>query len=342
MHFFITGHTGFKGSWLVFLLRTLGHSVSGFSLEPVKGGLFDRAGLTSDLVHHFIGDVRDKRLLQEALRIAEPDVAIHLAAQPLVIRSYEDPLETYTTNVDGTRNFLEAITQLKLSPTTLVVTTDKVYRDGASPARRENDPLGGHDPYSTSKAMADLLSQSWAQCNPHLKLAIARAGNVIGAFDVSENRLIPDAIRSIKSNGRMKVRNPQSIRPWQHVLDCLNGYLMFIEACHIRNEEVPVVLNFGPNPNDTHTVLDVLRVIESEYSDFQFEFEESSQKLRETKELSLDSALAMNVLQWRNEISFENSVKMSVSEVSGLSPRELVQNQVEDFLVSSASRGLLG
>jgi len=338
MHFFITGHTGFKGSWLILLLRTLGHNVSGFALEPLKGGLFERANLRTDLTRHFIGDIRDKQLLEKALRVTKPDVAIHLAAQPLVLRSYEDPIETYTTNVDGTRNFLEAITVLDRPPTSLVVTTDKVYRDSGKAGHRESDPLGGHDPYSTSKAMADLLTQGWALSNPQLKLFIARAGNVIGAYDISENRLIPDAIRSVTSNKPIRVRNPQSIRPWQHVLDCLNGYIMYIEAS-IRSESMPLIINFGPNPNSAKRVSDVIRVIQSELATFKVEFDSIPSTVHETKELSLDSSLAMNLLNWKNEIDFEESVKMSIAELGDQSPRQLVQNQIDQFLRKAALRG---
>jgi len=338
MDFFVTGHTGFKGSWLTVLLRTLGHRVSGYSLEPVRGGLFERAELRSELIHHFNGDVRDKPRLQEALRISKPDVAIHLAAQPLVLKSYEDPIETYTTNVDGTRNFLEAVTSLKKPPITLVVTTDKVYRDSGATGHRENDPLGGFDPYSTSKAMADILSQGWALSNANLKILIARAGNVIGAYDVSEHRLIPDVVRSLNSNAPLKVRNPDSIRPWQHVLDCLNGYLMYIDA-YIRNTPVPMVLNFGPDPENSKTVRDVLRVIEAEFPNFKLEIEGDNTKMRETAQLSLDSTLAMKLLNWKNLIPFQDAVRLSLEEIHAVSPRVMVQGQVDDFLRRASLRG---
>lgn len=337
MHFFITGHTGFKGSWLVLLLKELGHEVSGYSLEPERGALFDRIQLQTQMKRHFIGDVRDLEHLKESLSVSQPDFALHLAAQPLVIRSYKDPIETYTTNVDGTRNFLEAISSLKKPPVSLVVTTDKVYRDDGKGSYTEADPLGGHDPYSASKAMADILTQSWAATNPQLRLKVARAGNVIGGFDVCENRLIPDALRAIAGNKELIIRNPDAVRPWQHVLDCLYGYILFLQAAQ-AGEQTPVALNFGPDPSSIRTVSEVLAQAQKTVAELRYRIEGSPSSLKETQLLTLDSSAAQRLLSWRNVIPFEKAVSLSFEQLSPEEPLSIVRRQIKDFLVGFDSK----
>jgi len=332
MHYFVTGHTGFKGSWLILLLKELGHEVSGYSLKPAVGGLFDLAGLESDLKHHFIGDIRDLASLKAALKMSKPDFAIHMAAQALVLRSYEDPIETYTTNVDGTRNFLEAISNLEAPPVTLVVTTDKVYRDDGKGSYVESDPLGGHDPYSASKAMADILTQSWAATNPRLRLHIARAGNVVGAFDVSSNRLIPDAIRAGGSHEPLIVRSPEAVRPWQHVLDCLTGYLLFLKAPG-NSVPLPIALNFGPDPESIRSVAEVLIEAKRFIPELSTTEAPSTTEIRkETQFLTLDSSMANSLLQWRNYLAFDKVIEMSFASPASLNARRIAEKQVKMFL----------
>jgi CDP-glucose 4,6-dehydratase len=310
MHYFVTGHTGFKGSWLILLLKSKGHEVSGYSLAAAEGGLFDLAKLDQDLKHHEIADIRDLERLSRAVAEAKPDVVIHLAAQPLVLRSYEDPVETYTTNVNGTLNVLQAVTRLSSPPTTLVVTTDKVYRDTGVGSYSELDSLGGHDPYSASKAMADIMTQSWAGTHRSLRLHIARAGNVVGAFDVSPDRLLPDVIRAINQKAPLMVRHQDAVRPWQHVLDCLNGYLMFVDAIE-EGQDLPVALNFGPDPDGIKSVMDVLRVASGMFPDLQIEVE-ASPKLKETGLLTLNSQMAHQKLGWKNRLDFNETVALSL------------------------------
>lgn len=332
MHFFITGHTGFKGAWLTLLLRQLGHSVSGLALDPVKGGLFSLANLQTEMESHVIADIREFEAVKEAIQQAKPDFAIHMAAQPLVIRSYADPIETYTTNVDGTLNFLRAITLQKSSPISLIVTTDKVYRDSGKLSYSEADPLGGHDPYSASKAMADILAQSWAAVNEHLKIHIARAGNVIGAFDASDNRLMPDAIRSIRNGDTLHVRQPDSVRPWQHVLDCLGGYILLLQKVRL-GKQLPTAINFGPNSENIRRVSDVLDVVSATRPEFSFEMGSRNPLHRETKLLTLDSQLATSELSWKNQIDFHKAIRWSLEELSGHSAREIAERQINEYLV---------
>lgn len=334
MHYFVTGHTGFKGSWLILLLKELGHEVSGYSLEPVAGGLFDLAGLESDLKHHFIGDIRDLASLRAALKISKPDFAIHMAAQPLVLRSYEDPIETFTTNVDGTRNFLEAISSLEESPVTLVVTTDKVYRDEGKDYYIESDPLGGYDPYSASKAMADILTQSWGSTKSRIRLGIARAGNVVGAFDTSENRLIPDLVRALSTDDVLRVRNPDSVRPWQHVLDCLNGYLMFTQHLKINDEPAVTALNFGPLPNDTRSVSNLLLLAQVLEPKLKLDFSPIPRIKKETAILCLDASEARRVLGWTPKYNYATSLRLSLIRNNRLNARELALSQIHEFLNS--------
>jgi CDP-glucose 4,6-dehydratase len=329
MHFFVTGHTGFKGSWLIALLKSKGHEVSGYSLAAAEGGLFDLAKLDQDLKHHTIADIRDIGSLKSALDEAKPDVVVHLAAQPLVLRSYEDPIETYTTNVNGTLNLLQAITHLSSPPITLVITTDKVYRDTGKGSYSELDALGGHDPYSASKAMADILTQSWAETHPSLRLHIARAGNVIGAFDVSRDRLIPDLVRSLEQKTPLLIRHPEAVRPWQHVLDCLNGYLMFVDAIE-DGQDLPVALNFGPDPDGMKSVTDVLRVASGMFPDLQIKTEASA-KLKETGLLTLDSQMAYQKLGWENRLGFNEAVALSLGGTLG-NPRETASHAISIFL----------
>lgn len=331
MHFFVTGHTGFKGSWLILLLKELGHEVSGYSLASVEGGLFQLAGLENKVKNHFIGDIRNLDHLRSALRTSNPHFAIHMAAQPLVLRSYEDPVETYTTNVDGTLNFLRAVSELDSPPISLVITTDKVYRDDGKGSYVETDPLGGHDPYSASKAMADILTQSWSATNPGLQLHVARAGNVIGAFDASQNRLIPDAIRAIRLDETLGVRHPNSVRPWQHVLDCLAGYLLLLNKVK-SGASIPVALNFGPDPANIRSVAEVLKAAVIEVPELKYALLDSDAHLKETQLLTLDSRQATSMLGWDNQIDFQKAIKWSFEELSTGSALEIAQRQIEEFL----------
>jgi CDP-glucose 4,6-dehydratase len=334
MHFFITGHTGFKGSWMTLLLKELGHEVSGLSLKPDKDGLFVRANIQGELKNHFLGDIRKKNLVAEAIGQTSPDFAIHMAAQPLVMRGYEDPSETFTTNVDGTRNFLDAVTTCSQPPITLVVTTDKVYRDEKNGcAYTENHPLGGRDPYSASKSMSDILAQSYAHLFPSQKIFIARAGNVIGSFDISEKRLIPDIVRAKRSGRELEIRNPLAVRPWQHVLDCLAGYLAFVMVAKNRND-LPIALNFGPDPNSFRTVEDVLSTARSVLKELNYRVTHKKDAPRESEFLTLDSSAAELSLGWKNKIEFERAVEWSLAEIADQEPRVIVKHQIVQFLGS--------
>ena len=258
----LTGHTGFKGSWLALWLLELGAQVSGLSLAPdTSPSLFEQLALEKRL-HHRLGDIRDAAVVQQCVAETKPDVVLHLAAQPLVRRSYQEPAATWATNVMGTIHLLDALRSLDTPCTAVMITTDKVYRNNEwLYGYRENDPLGGHDPYSSSKAAAELAIASWrasfcgaqAHQTPRLRIASARAGNVIGGGDWAADRIVPDAMRALGQGQAIGVRNPAATRPWQHVLEPLSGYLCLAErlsghggAEGAGEADLASSFNFGP------------------------------------------------------------------------------------------------
>lgn len=271
----VTGHTGFKGSWLTLWLLSLGAEVWGYALSPEPGrALFTDLGLDqatgySDWghLHHRLGDVRDLEALRTCVQEVQPEVVLHLAAQPLVRRSYRDPLGTWATNVQGSLNLLEALKPLKHPCSVVMVTTDKVYSNQEwDYGYRENDRLGGHDPYSASKAAAELATASWRASfcgsglhqTPNLAIATARAGNVIGGGDWAEDRIVPDALRALADGEAIPVRCPGATRPWQHVLEPLGGYLLLAEKLATAGQVHASAFNFGPNLEANRSVRELV------------------------------------------------------------------------------------
>lgn len=330
MHYFLTGHTGFKGSWLTLMLKELGHTVSGFSIDVPAGGLYERGNLADLLEKDHHGDVRDEKSLLKALDESKADVCIHLAAQSLVLKSYENPDETFTTNVNGTLNFLKAVSTVG-ARTSLVVTSDKVYRDQGTRAYVESDSLGGLDPYSASKSMADILTSSWAAMPGSPQILIARAGNVIGAFDSSKYRLIPDINRAIATTSTLRIRNGSMVRPWQHVLDCLNGYLMYIQAGLSAEADLPRALNFGPDRLSARSVQDLVEKAREHIPFLANIANVKRDAQRETNTLLLDSSLARRSLGWNDRLRFSEAVTMSLETTPRQEPRTVAQGQIEKF-----------
>ena len=335
MHYLITGHTGFKGAWLSLWLNSLGHEVSGISLDPIRDSLFDRANVSESIQNDFRIDIRKSDEVKSALSQVNPDVVFHMAAQPLVRESYADPRYTFETNVMGTLSLLEAVSNTPSVKAHVVVTTDKVYRNINQVAGYvESDPLGGFDPYSSSKAMADLLTQSWISSFPGTPTTIVRAGNVIGGGDVSKDRLMPDLISAYMNNRVPTLRYPDSVRPWQHVLDCLNGYLMVSESLLSGNEHP--MINIGPDKESFVTVAKVAELVASQLS------VESNWNLSEASEpheaglLSLDASLAKSALGWHDKLNFTDSVNWTTSWYQKVdaneSARDVSLEQIEDFL----------
>ena len=270
----LTGHTGFKGSWLALWLLELGAKVTGVALAPeTEPSLFAQLEL-DQRPGHCLGDIRDAALLSELVAESRPEVVLHLAAQPLVRRSYAEPTATWATNVMGTIHLLEALRRLEEPCAAVMITTDKVYRNNEwLYGYRENDPLGGHDPYSSSKAAAELAIASWRASfcgnqphqSPQLRIASARAGNVIGGGDWAADRIVPDAMRALAAGEPIAVRNPEATRPWQHVLEPLGGYLRLAEALATDPQPPCEAFNFGPQLESNRPVRDLVATMLSHW-----------------------------------------------------------------------------
>ena len=261
---FLTGHTGFKGSWLLYLLDSVGAKVTGYSLAPhTTPSLFNSLKFSNNITS-IIGDIRDKKEFQNAFNICNPEFVFHMAAQPLVIESYKNPKETFDINFTGTLNLLEILKDYNQKVQAVFITTDKVYENlELGIPFVETDKLGGKDPYSASKAASEILIDSYIKSffkDSNVYVASARAGNVIGGGDWSENRLIPDIIRARIANEPLIIRNPKAIRPWQHVLEPLFGYLKLAIALHDNPELTIGQWNFGPENNDVKAVKDIINI----------------------------------------------------------------------------------
>lgn len=312
-HYFITGHTGFKGTWLSHLLLKGGHEVSGLSLDPDPSSLFERSLLSGRLSNDFRGDIRDLTVVRDALEASRPDYLIHFAAQALVKQSFTDPIGTYETNVTGTLNVLNAARSLRGLRAQIIVTTDKVYRpsSGKPILHSEEDALGGDDPYSNSKAMADLLAQEFLARRDAKPGAVARAGNVVGAGDISSDRLLPDLVRAVEDNKILELRFPAAVRPWQHVLDCLEGYMKLLQAVELRG--VKGAFNFGPAASGMASVSDVVAIAQEALGD-KIRVGRSKPPLHEENpSLMLDSSKARRVLEWESRVPIVDAVIDAIS-----------------------------
>ena len=334
MHYLVTGHTGFKGSWLILLLKQLGHEVSGLALDPQPNSLFEKAQLRNSLKFDKRCDIRNIKELNNCIQEISPEVIIHLAAQPLVRKSYQDPRETIETNAIGTFNILEAASKLEHLKANLIITTDKVYKNvNQKKGYVESDHLGGDDPYSASKAMADIVTQSFVKSFPKVPTAIARAGNVIGGGDVSADRLIPDLIQGFIANKPVLIRFPSAVRPWQHVLDCLNGYVVLIDQ--MLKNQITGEWNFGPDEKsfkEVSTVADYL--VKSWGSGASWKTDENNNP-HEAELLALDASKAEKELNWHNKLSFEQTLDWTLdwhkSVEGGASALEVTLGQIKKF-----------
>ncbi len=336
MRYLITGHTGFKGAWLAQLLAAGGHEVSGLSLDPGDDSLFVRARVSELLTHDLRADIRDATATATAMRRAAPDVVIHLAAQSLVRESYRDPRTTWETNVNGTYNVLDAVAGTPGVRALLVITTDKVYRNTNRVAGyREDEPLGGLDPYSASKAAADLLTQSWiASSGCTVPTAIARAGNVVGGGDVCAERLMVDLIAAFSAGKDVNLRSPHAVRPWQHVLDCLDGYLTLTDAL-IAGTQSGEAFNFGPDSEDLVPVITVAETVARLWGTGSGVVVDAAPAPVEAERLSLDVSKARSRLGWNSRLDFEKTMKWTIdwakADAAGADPRSLCFGQLEAF-----------
>jgi CDP-glucose 4,6-dehydratase len=334
VRYLITGHTGFKGAWMSAMLKAQGHEVVGIALPPLDLSLYKNAGL-SDLFsnEHFI-DIRDKVEFKRAIVDSGADVAFHLAAQPLVRESYKTPIETYETNVIGTLNFLDGVKDSNIKAA-VVITTDKVYKNkNLLRGYIETDELGGHDPYSSSKAAADIATQSWVASYEYKNISIARAGNVVGGGDWATDRLVPDLVNAFANNLPAKIRYPNSIRPWQHVADCLSGYIALGNA--MIGSGLIGEWNFGPAIDVDTKVSRVADLAVSAWGENASWEMDSDPQLHEAGYLLLDSTKARNELNWEDKLDFEATIGWTFdfykAVVNGESPRRQLENQVASFL----------
>lgn len=338
---FLSGHTGFKGSWLAIWLRRLGAEVRGFALLPeTQPSMFERLRLADDL-DHVVGDLRDVDAVTRAVDGYQPEIVLHLGAQAIVRRAHREPVATFATNLQGTVHVLEACRQTPSVRAVVIVTTDKCYEnpEWVWPFR-EVDRLGGHEPYSASKACAELATAAYRQAffdgSGHCRAATGRAGNVIGGGDWSEARLIPDAVRAVVTGQPLRVRNQDSVRPWQHVVEPLLGYLMLAQALFTRAPNCPAALNFGPSPNQFAPVRRVADLFYAAWGPApRWSYEPDANAPREARLLRLDSSLAAESLGWSASGSLETAIGETASwykaEAQGASAEELAALAIEQI-----------
>jgi CDP-glucose 4,6-dehydratase len=314
---FLTGHTGFKGGWIALFLSKLGANVYGYSLAPsTNPSFFEVTNLRSRITQSTIGDIRDLEVLKKALNQARPSVVIHMAAQPLVRESYNTPVETYATNVMGTVNLFEAVRRLDSIEAVVNITTDKCYenQEWVWPYR-ENDRLGGRDPYSSSKACAELVTAAYSSsflADAGIKIASVRAGNVIGGGDWATDRLIPDFFRALDAGETLRIRSPNAIRPWQHVLEPLSGYLMLAQKLVTNDADYAQAWNFGPRESDAKPVYWILERLCEKIPDAKWDLSDATQP-HEAGLLTLDSSKAKSQLGWSPRWSLEKTLDATIA-----------------------------
>lgn len=341
---FLTGHTGFKGSWLALWLSQRGAKVRGYALDPcTEPNMFNLSSVDA-VVQDVRGDVRDYSKLEASMTEFAPEVVLHLAAQPLVRRSYADPVGTYTTNVMGTVHLLEAVRKTPSVRAVVCVTTDKCYQnEGWVWPYRESDPLGGHDPYASSKACAEIVSAAYRSSffptgrlhEHHVALATARAGNVIGGGDWSEDRLIPDLIRGFRSGQPVVIRRPNAIRPWQHVLESLHGYMMLAEALLAQPARFASAYNFGPRDEDVWPVERIADKLVGIWGNGASWIRDSVPSVHEDQVLRLDSSKARVELQWQPRLKIETALAWTMAWYcawdKGANMAEFTEKQILEY-----------
>jgi CDP-glucose 4,6-dehydratase len=337
---FITGHTGFKGTWLVMLLHYCGANIKGFALAPDANSLYSSIN-GDELCTSIIGDIRDYEKLKQEIITYKPHYIFHMAAQAFVLESYMNPLETFQTNAIGTLNVLESLRDLKHKCSAVIVTTDKVYEQKKDrKAFIEGDSLGGHDPYSASKACCELMVQSYCKSyfeNAQIKLTSARAGNVIGGGDWSENRIVPDIIRSIQNKEILNIRNPLSVRPWQHVLDVITGYLMLAAKSSDDLYKKSISWNFAPLKKEDITVQNLVEIMLNIFQQGKYKVIPPKEEYHEAEYLQLDASLAHHNLDWTPKFTPKQAIEFTATWYKTylqdkLLTKSITQKQIEHYL----------
>jgi len=313
----LTGHTGFKGSWLSLWLQRLGAQVHGLALAPpTTPNLFTQAQVDAGMASSTIGDIRDLATVQQAMQAAQPHIVIHMAAQPLVRQSYAEPVETYATNVMGTVHVLESVRHTPSAKAIVVVTTDKCYENKEWLwGYREDEPMGGHDPYSNSKGCAELVTSAYRRSflqSSGKTVATARAGNVIGGGDWAADRLVPDILRAFEQNQPVTIRNPNATRPWQHVLEPLSGYLALAERLYTCGHDFAEGWNFGPNDDDARPVQWIVEHMAKQWGNGASWQQDGGTHPHEANYLKLDISKAKARLGWQPRWALQRALRASV------------------------------
>jgi CDP-glucose 4,6-dehydratase len=348
---FLTGHTGFKGSWLSLWLTSMGAKVTGYALNPVsQPNLYDVLDISRIIDHSLIGDIRDLALLQKSMHEAEPDIVIHMAAQPLVRYSYVNPVETYSTNVMGTVHVLESARYSQTIRATVIVTTDKCYENKEWVwGYRENEPMGGNDPYSSSKGCAELVTAAYRNsffsdsnyAEHRNAIGTVRSGNVIGGGDWSEDRLIPDAIKAFINGKPLMIRNPLATRPWQHVLEPLSGYLVLAQSLYLEGVRYAGGWNFGPRDEDTRAVKEVIELLSKGWGKNVTWQADSAESPHEAQLLKLDCSKARVHLGWRPKWSVNESIakilEWQCAYQSNLDMKAFSLSQIQSYIEAQYS-----
>jgi CDP-glucose 4,6-dehydratase len=343
----ITGHTGFKGSWLSIWLSSLGAKVSGYSLPPnTNPNLFNIFKLDEILSNNYIADIRKIESLKKAILDSQPEIIIHMAAQPLVRYSYLNPVDTYSTNIMGIVNLLECVRSVESVRALVVVTSDKCYENKDWLwGYRENDSLGGHDPYSNSKACAELVTSAYRDsffpfdkyCDHKVAIASARSGNVIGGGDWSDDRLIPDAIKAFSIGKKLHIRNPLAIRPWQHVLESLSGYLLLAQSLYLYGPKFNGSWNFGPNNSDVMSVNEVVNLLISKWGDSVGWTQDVSENSYESHSLKLDISKSLNELNWSPKWDINTAISKIIEWNEAFLNKENMHNfslkQIDSYIL---------
>ena len=337
----LTGHTGFKGAWASRWLASLGAKVIGISLPPDPGpSLFDILGLDHLEASHLL-DLRLAEAVEEVVRSIQPEIVLHFAAQPIVRRSYVSPVSTFASNVMGTVHVLDALRCHAEPKVIIVVTSDKVYKnDGSGNAFRENSRLGGHDPYSASKAATEIIVSSYRSsffAEKGIPIATARGGNVIGGGDFSEDRLIPDIVRAVSLGKIPEIRNPEATRPWQHVLDCLDGYFTYAEALTSKHKVIPKALNFGPQLDITAITVRTLTNSLMRFMNRKAIFSESiADDLHEMETLCIDPSLASQSLKWKPRLKGDTILQLTAewygAFIAGNNMKNITDKQINNYI----------
>ena len=337
---FITGHTGFKGSWLSIWLTSMGSIVKGYSLQPPTSPSLYVEAKVDELIESSIGDIRNQEELANSMLLFDPEILIHMAAQPLVRYSYDEPIETYEVNVIGTAKVLEVARSCKRLKAIINITTDKCYENlGFDKSFNETDPMGGVDPYSSSKGCAELVTASYRRSffkDLGIGVASARAGNVIGGGDWANDRLIPDILMSFKLDKAVIVRNPNATRPWQHVLEPLSGYLLLAQKLYNNNEEYSEGWNFGPNEKDVKPVHWILDKMISYWPNATWELDKNSNP-HEAHFLKLNISKASEKLGWKPtwdlQMTLENIIRWHKLWLDGADMRKVCIAEINNFTI---------